>query len=182
MSQFKRSGIVLLFMAAGMLAAQSGTYGLGRPATPEEVRQADITVFPDGRGLPVGHGNATLGEAIFNSRCALCHNAKGEGRKGEYPALVGGKGSLGTKKPVKTVGSYWPYATTLFDHINRAMPFNSPHILPPNDVYSAAAYILFLNGIVGKTDEMNERTLPQVKMPNRDGFVPDSRPDIEAKR
>ena len=178
----------LLFSAVGLAVfawvafAQAPVYGLGRTAAPDEIRKADTTVFPDGTGLPVGHGDAVLGEAIFNSRCALCHNAKGEGRKGEYPALVGGIGSLGTKKPVKTVGSYWPYATTVFDHINRAMPFNSPHILPPNDVYSAVAYILHLNGIIGRQDEMNEKTLPQVKMPNRDGFVPDSRPDIKAKR
>jgi cytochrome c len=121
-----------------MLAAQ---YNIGRTPTADEIRSADITVLPDGTGLPAGHGDAVAGEAIFTSHCVLCHGPKGAGRKGEYPALAGGRGTLATANPVKTVGSYWPYATTVWDHINRAMPFNSPHILPPNDVYAVTAYI-----------------------------------------
>ena len=112
----------------------------------------------------------------------MCHGPKGEGRKNEYPALVGGRGTLGTAKPVKTVGSYWPYATTVWDHINRAMPFNTPHILPPDDVYAVTAWILYMNGIVKRDEELSEKTLPKVTMPNRNGFVPDSRPDIHSKR
>ena len=176
MSRFLLSCLAL----STLLNAQP--HGLGRPATPEEVRAMDITILPDGTGLPAGKGTAVQGEVVFKSRCVVCHNEGGQGRPGAYPALVGGIGSLATAKPKKTVGSYWPYATTVFDHINRAMPFNTPHILPPNDVYAVTAYILFLNGIVQRNEEMNAQTLPKVVMPNRDGFVPDSRPDIKAKR
>lgn len=169
------SSVLLLLLTAW---AQTG----GRPATSEEVRARDITVFPNGAGLPAGSGDAVKGARIYESRCALCHNKRGEGKAGEYPALAGGKGSLATRSPKKTVGSYWPHATTLWDHINRAMPFNQPRTLPPNDVYSVTAYILFLNGIIGETEQMNERTLPAVRMPNRDGFIADPRPDVKARR
>ncbi len=165
-------------MLLGALWAQPA----GRPATAEEIRARDITVFPNGAGLPAGGGDAVKGAKIYESRCALCHNKRGEGKAGEYPALVGGRGTLATKAPKKTVGSYWPYATTLWDYINRAMPFHQPRMLPPNDVYSVTAYILFLNGIVAETEPMNERTLPAVRMPNRDGFIPDARPDVKARR
>ncbi len=170
----------LLFLLLPLL--MPAQYNLGRPATPAEIQTADITVLPDGTGLPVGHGNAVAGEVIYKSRCAVCHGPKGEGRKNEYPALVGGKGTLATPKPVKTVGSYWPYTTTVWDHINRAMPFNTPRILPPNDVYSVTAFILYLNGIVTRDQQLTEKTMPKIVMPNRDGFVPDSRPDIKAHR
>ncbi len=171
------SKFLLLLFSVAAVCGQSG-----RTATEEEIRQRDITVFPNGAGLPVGRGDAVKGLKIYESRCLLCHNKRGEGKAGEYPALVGGKGTLATKAAKKTVGSYWPYATTLWDHINRAMPFNQPRTLPANDVYSLTAYVLFLNGIIGETEEMNERSLPQVRMPNRDGFVPDARPDVKAKR
>jgi hypothetical protein len=157
-------------------------YNLGRTPTPDQIRAADITVLPDGTGLPPGQGNAVAGEPIFKSRCAVCHGPKGEGRKGEYPALVGGRGTLATAKPVKTVGSYWPFATTVWDHINRAMPFNTPHVLPVNDVYAVTAWILYLNGIVTRDQKLSEKTLPKLVMPNRNGFVIDTRPDIKAKR
>jgi mono/diheme cytochrome c family protein len=171
-----------IFLFAGLAMAQPVRYGLGRAAAPDEVRAANITILPNGTGLPSGKGTAQAGEAIFKSKCVLCHNGKGAGRKNEYPALAGGIGSLGTAAPRKTVGSYWPYATTVFDHINRAMPFNAPHTLPANDVYAVTAYILYLNGIVQQSQEMNEKTLPKVVMPNRNGFVQDTRPDIRSKR
>lgn len=142
----------------------------GRPATPEEIKALDITVFPDGRGLPPGRGTAVEGKQIYEVRCVRCHNTGGAGRQGEYPALIGGKGSLGTAKPKKSVGSYWPYATTLWDHIHRAMPFDHPRSLSPDRVYALTAYILFLNGIVTETFEVNRETLPAVAMPNRNGF------------
>jgi cytochrome c len=174
----------LAYLLAGALAlhAQTGSKGFGRPATAAEIQSLDITVFSDGRGLPRGSGNAVNGAKIYESRCALCHNKRGEGKAGEYPALAGGQGTLKLKTAKKTVGSYWPYATTLWDHINRAMPFNQPRSLPPNDVYSVTAFVLFLNGIVGETQEINEKTLPAIRMPNRDGFVVDPRPDIKARR
>ncbi|MCU1327179.1 MAG: putative cytochrome c region protein [Bryobacterales bacterium] len=171
--------MLISFAAFGQ---QAPGYNLGRTPTPDQIRAADITVLPDGTGLPAGQGNAVAGEPIYKSRCAVCHGPGGEGRKGEYPALVGGRGTLATAKPVKTVGSYWPYATTVWDHINRAMPFNTPHVLPVNDVYAVTAWILYLNGIVTRDQQLSDKTLPKVVMPNRNGFVVDSRPDIKAKR
>jgi cytochrome c len=141
-----------------------------------------LTVFPDGRGLPVGKGTAVRGEAVYKEKCAVCHNDRGEGREQQWPALVGGIGSLATPKPKKTVGSYWPYATTVWDYINRSMPFDHPRTLATDDVYAVTAFVLYLNGIVEQGKELNEKTLPQVLMPNRNGFVPDRRPDVKAKR
>lgn len=167
----------MLCVVAMLATAQSRPhYGYGRAATAEEINASNITVFPNGRGLPVGSGTAERGKALFKEKCAECHNEKGEGREGQYPALVGGIGSLGSGKPVKSVGSYWPYATTLWDYVNRAMPYDNPRSLSVNEVYSVAAFVLYLNGIVKVSDEMNQKTLPAVQMPNRNGFVPDPRP------
>jgi cytochrome c len=173
-----------MFRMAVLVLFCSAAFGqqLGRHATEEEVRAKDLTVLPTGAGLPVGHGDAVRGKDLFKEKCAVCHNDHGEGREGQYVALVGGIGSLKTGKPVRTVGSYWPYATTIFDYVRRAMPYDHPRSLSADDVYSACAVILFMNGIITETQEMNEKTLPQVKMPNRDGFVPDARPDVKSKR
>ncbi len=165
------SKLVLLLLPALLGAQNPKTYGFGKPANPEQIAAANLTVLPDGTGLPPGSGNAAKGAKIFEVRCVLCHGNKGVGKEGRYPALVGGRGSLATNKPKKTVGSYWPYATTVWDFIHRAMPFNQPGSLPPDDVYSLTAYILSLNGILPENAELNAQTLPQVKMPNRDGFV-----------
>ncbi len=153
-----------------------------RPATEAEIKAKDLTVLPNGAGLPKGHGDARQGKTIYKDKCEVCHNEKGEGRENQYPALAGGVGSLTGKSPVKTVGSYWPYATTLFDYVRRAMPYDHPRSLSADEVYSVSAFVLYLNGIVKETEELNEKTLPQVKMPNRDGFVPDSRPDVKGKQ
>ena len=173
-----------LFAMAFSTAAQDNTpkYNLGRTPTAEEIHAADITVLQDGSGLPAGKGSAAAGEVVYNNRCAECHGPKAAGRQGEYPALVGGRGTLNTAKPVKTVGSYWPYATTLWDEINRAMPYNSPRVLRPDDIYAVTAYILYLNGIVTKDQQLDEKTLPAVVMPNRGGFIKDRRPDIKSRR
>lgn len=154
---------------------------VGRPATAEEIRKFDITVFPDGKGLPPGKGTAVLGKDIYKAKCAECHNEKGEGRDQQYPRLVGGVGSLSSPKPIKTVGSYWPHATTVWDTIFRAMPYETPRTLSPDEVYAVTALLLHWNGIIAETFELNEKTLPQVKMPNRDGFIPDSRPHQKRK-
>jgi cytochrome c len=153
----------------------------GRPATQAEIKAMDFTVLPNGAGLPKGHGDAVRGRVLYDQQCQECHGLHGEGQSGKYPALAGGAGSLNTINPVKTVGSYWPYATTLFDYIRRAMPYDHPRSLSADEVYSVAAYILFMNSIVTETQELNEKTLPQVKMPNRNGFRPDPRPDIKPK-
>ena len=174
--------VLLMFKLAVLGLAGAVLWGQGRPATAEEIRRLDLTVFPDGLGLPVGKGTAARGETVYKEKCAVCHNDKGEGRENQWPALVGGIGSLATRKPVKTVGSYWPYATTVFDYVNRSMPFDHPRSLAADDVYAVTAYVLYLNGLVEQGRELNEKTLPRVKMPNRDGFVPDRRPDVKAKR
>jgi len=154
----------------------------GRRATEAEIKAMDFTVLPNGAGLPKGGGDASRGRALYEQKCQECHGTHGEGQSGKYPALVGGAGSLKSINPVKTVGSYWPYATTLFDYIRRAMPYDHPRSLSADEVYSVAAYVLFMNGIAGETQEVNEKTLPQVKMPNRNGFVADPRPDIKPKK
>ena len=154
----------------------------GRPASAEEIRKFDITVFPNGKGLPAGKGTAADGKEIYKAKCAECHNEKGEGRDQQYPRLVGGVGSLTTPKPIKTVGSYWPHATTVWDTIFRAMPYETPRTLKPDEVYAVTALLLHWNGIITETFELNEKTLPHVKMPNRDGFIPDARPYQKLKK
>jgi mono/diheme cytochrome c family protein len=164
-----------LATGARALSAQSPTFGVGRAARPDEIAAIDIDVRPDGRGLPGGSGTAVEGKQVYAARCVTCHGASG--REGPQDILVGGRESLLTPKPSKTVGSYWPYATTLWDYVRRAMPFDHPGTLPVDDVYSVTAYVLYLNDILGERDVMDQTTLPKVKMPNRDGFVRDPRPD-----
>jgi S-disulfanyl-L-cysteine oxidoreductase SoxD len=161
--------------------AQTPGYKLGRPATTEELRKRDISVAPDGAGLPVGHGTVTQGRHDYQMLCANCHGDRGQGVT-QYPALVGGQGTLRSKNPVRTVGSYWPYATTVWDYIHRTMPYPRPGSLTPDETYAVTAFILYLNGIVDEKAELNEATLPRVKMPNRDGFVGDPRPDVSTRR
>jgi len=177
-----RLRFALMSVLCAGLFAQSPKYGLGRRPTPEEIRALDITPAPDGTGLPEGRGTAVEGREVYARRCSRCHGPKGEG--GDEPKqskLVGGRGSLQTAKPLKTAGSYWPYATTIWDYVNRAMPLDHPGTLTHNQVYALTAWILQMNGIVGENDVMDAKTLPQIKMPNRDGFVPDARPDVGTK-
>ena len=133
----------------------------------------DISIPPSGAGLPEGSGTARQGLQVYEQKCVACHGAKGVGKPAD--ALAGGVGSLASKTPLRTVGSYWPYATTLFDYVRRAMPIANPLSLSNDEVYAVSAYVLFLNGIIGEDAQMNAQTLPQVKMPNRDGFVDMSR-------
>jgi mono/diheme cytochrome c family protein len=161
------AGAVLLSSAGGVWAQ---TPNLGRPVAPDELAAWDISIAPDGGGLPPGGGTAPQGEAVYVADCQSCHGEKGAGKPND--PLVGGQGTLvGEGMPVKTVGSFWPYATTLFDYIRRAMPLNAPKSLTDDQVYAVSAYILRLNGIIEDHDEMNAKTLPAVRMPNRDGFV-----------
>ena len=142
---------------------------LGRAATAQEVAAWDISIPPSGAGLPAGSGTSKQGEAVYVAQCQACHGPKGVGKPADV--LVGGIGSLATTKALRTVGSFWPYATTLFDYTRRAMPATKPQSLTNDEVYAVTAYLLYLNGIIGENEEMNAQTLPQVKMPNRDGFV-----------
>jgi cytochrome c len=154
--------------ASALALAQEGPR-LGVAATAEQIAAWDISIGPDGAGLPPGSGTATTGAAVYEAKCRVCHGDKGAGQPNDQ--LVGGQGTLRDAAAVRTVGSYWPYATTLFDYVRRAMPFIQPQSLSSDELYGLTAYLLFLNGVVGETDEMNAATLPKVVMPNRDNFV-----------
>jgi len=165
-------------------SAQVARYGFGTPATPDELAKY-FSIPADGRGLPSGSGNAKKGAELYALACAACHGEKLEGNPAKGiggDKLLGGRGSLATKTPVKTVESYWPYATTLFDYVKRAMPFNAPGSLSDDDIYSLVAYILSEAKIIKPTETMDAKTLPAVAMPNKDGFVPDPRPEVELYR
>ena len=160
------------FVAAlGLLAsaASAQSPGLGRPLTPDEIRKLDITVLPDGRGLPPGSGSVSAGAAVYTKYCQGCHGEKGSGKPQDQ--LTGGLGTLASPKPVKTPASYWPVATTLFDYIRRAMPITAPQSLTNDEVYAVTAYILSIDGIVPADAVLDAKMLPKVKMPNHDGFV-----------
>src|SRR5438067_10712338 len=143
----------------------------GEPVSAAELARWDISIPPSGEGLPAGNGNAREGLKVYEQHCLACHGAKGVGKPAD--ALAGGIGSLATRKPLRTVGSYWPYSTTLFDYVRRAMPLNNPLSLSDDEVYAVSAYVLHINGIFGEDVAMNAQTLPQVRMPNRDGFISD---------
>ena len=160
--------IAMLVIAPAALAQ---TPQLGQPIAPADIAPWDISIAPDGAGLPPGRGTATQGEAIYAAKCQACHGEKGAGKPND--TLVGGMGSLAPDKvPLKTVGSFWPYATTLFDYVRRAMPFQESQSLTSDELYAVSAYILNLNGIVGANDVLDAQSLPKVRMPNQDGFIP----------
>jgi cytochrome c len=165
----------MLLLSVSHAVAQAPSFAVGHAPTPDALRAIDIDVSPDGRGLPPGGGTAQAGKAVYAARCAACHGATG--KEGPDDVLAGGLESLKTARPLRTVGSYWPFATTVWDYINRAMPFERPRSLAPDEVYAVTAYVLFLNGIVGEREIVSQATLPRVRMPNRDRFVPDPRPD-----
>lgn len=175
----------LLLMVLGVSLTGTGIamaqedYGLGREATEDEIVGWDIDVPPSGDGLPAGSGSVMEGKKVYESQCQMCHGASGENTS--MDRLVGGEGSLAGDKPVKTVSSYWPYATTLFDYIYRAMPFDSPQSLSAEETYAVTAYVLHLSGIVDDDAVLDASSLPEVEMPNRNGFErPDPRPDVDA--
>jgi S-disulfanyl-L-cysteine oxidoreductase SoxD len=170
----------MMICAAVTIANAAERYHLGRAVTPEELVGWNIDVRPDGAGLPPGYGSVREGQRIYAATCAACHGANGEGKP--MDRLVGGFGTLNTATPVPTVGSYWPFATTLFDYIRRAMPFNAPQSLTTDQVYAVAAYVLYLNKIVPEDAGLDAKTLAKVQMPNRNGFAsPDPRPDIKTE-
>lgn len=161
----------LLIPAARAADAPGPPYGLGTSPTAAQIAAWDIDVRADGKGLPPGQGSVEEGAALFAQACQGCHGAAGEG--GPADRLAGGQGTLASAHPVKTVGSYWPYATTLFDYIRRAMPYGQPQSLKPAQVYALVAYLLKLNGIVPAGTVLDAASLPRVQMPNRHGFIPE---------
>jgi mono/diheme cytochrome c family protein len=142
---------------------------LGRAAMPDEIAAWDVSIAPDGEGLPPGRGTSAEGARVYAAKCQSCHGDKGAGQPNDR--LVGGQGTLASKTPVRTVGSYWPYATTVFDYVRRAMPYATPQSLTNDEVYALTAYLLHANGIIAEGDEMNAQTLAKVRMPNRDNFI-----------
>lgn len=157
------------------LAAEAQPYGIGKPASEREIAGWNIDIAPDGKGLPKGSGSVAQGKTVYDAQCASCHGPKGEGKPADR--LVGGRGTLASGKAVRTIGSFWPYATTVYDYVFRAMPYNAPQSLTPDQVYAVTAYLLHLNGIVGADAVMDAGALPKVQMPNRAGFTFDTRPD-----
>jgi S-disulfanyl-L-cysteine oxidoreductase SoxD len=175
----RKSAVVIigvLAVAAAALANEVSS-GIGRTPTRDELAARTISVAPDGTGLPIARGSAREGRSVYDTQCAACHGARGEG-VGDFPPLVGGRETLTTEQPLYTVGSYWPYATTVWDYINRSMPYQAAGTLKPDEVYAVTAYVLFLNGIVRESQVLDAKSLPRVRMPNRDGFVDDPRPDV----
>lgn len=160
-----------LLLVAYALPALAADPAFGKRATPEQVAAVDISIAPDGATLPPGSGTPTAGKAVYDLKCLQCHGEGAAGGENLADPLVGGIGSLATAAPKKTVGSFWPYATTLFDYTRRAMPLSAPMTLTDDEVYAVTAYILSLNGIIEQDAVMNAKTLPKVMMPNRDGFV-----------
>jgi len=178
----RRTHAAVLALAALIYAAGThaqSPYGIGRAATPAEIAGWNIDIGRDGQGLPPGSGTVSHGREVFEQQCAACHGDKGQGGVGDQ--LVGGQGTLATQKPVRTVGTYWPYAPTLFDYIRRAMPQNAPQSLSNEDVYAVSAYILNLNGLLPADASLDAKTMAAIKMPNRDKFVGDPRPDVKDK-
>jgi S-disulfanyl-L-cysteine oxidoreductase SoxD len=175
----RASWFVLPLLPSLVVAAGATDYGIGRPAAPGEIAAWNIDVAPDGKGLPPGHGSVTQGAEVFASKCVACHGAEGQGKP--MDRLVGGQGTLSNLKPVKTVGSYWPYATTLYDFIHRAMPFNAPQTLSADETYAVTAYLLHLNEIVPEDAVLDAASLPKVVMPAHDRFTSAYEPDRATK-
>ena len=163
------STILVLSEGVAQTASPQEGPNLGVEADSEVIAAWDISIGPDGEGLPPGSGTASEGEAVYAIQCLTCHGSEGNGQLNDV--LVGGHGSLTGPAPVKTIGSFWPYATTIFDYIRRAMPYLQPQTLSDDEVYALTAYLLFLNGIIAEDEVMDAQTLPAVQMPNRDNFV-----------
>jgi S-disulfanyl-L-cysteine oxidoreductase SoxD len=180
--------ILIAFDAAISAVSAQGypsAFNFGEPLSDRDVAAMGSAIALDGKGLPPGSGDYAKGKQVYETGCAACHGADLKGVAGlpDMPAgaalrLIGGRGSLTDRRPILTVESYWPYATTLFDYTRRAMPFTAPGILTADEVYAVTAYILGEANIIDRTTVLDRQTLPKVQMPNRDGFIPDPRPEL----
>jgi S-disulfanyl-L-cysteine oxidoreductase SoxD len=171
------AAVLMALLAPGQGVGQErDRLNVGRAVVESDLRAWDIDVLPNGAGLPIGRGSVEEGRLIYSQKCLACHGANGSGQPMER--LAGGRGTLTSNDPVKTIGSYWPYATTVFDYVRRAMPLDKPQSLTANEVYALTAYLLHLNDIVSADAVMDARRLPRVRMPNRSAFRADSRPDV----
>lgn len=178
MSKSLKVAAVLAGLGLFAIPAQAGKLNLGREALPDEVAAWDRDVRPDGQGLPAGRGSVKEGETLYLERCASCHGEFGEGA-GRWPVLAGGAGSLKKDNPEKTVGSFWPYASTAFDYIQRAMPYGNARSLEPNEVYAIVAYLMFMNDVVKDDFTLSKENFAGVKLPNAGGFYDDDREKVE---
>jgi cytochrome c len=176
MSKFLKITAAAVVLTALATPALAGKFNLGRDATKAEVSAWDIDVRPDGQGLPEGKGTVAEGEAIYAEKCASCHGDFGEGID-RWPVLAGGHDTLKSERPVKTIGSYWPYLSTVFDYVNRAMPFGEARSLEPNEVYAITAYLLNLNDVVDSEFELSKENFVSTRLPNEANFIDDTRPD-----
>lgn len=185
MSKFPKASLLAALLLAASVGsvyaeqatatASGGPFHLGRPATEAEIAAWDIDVRPDGEGLPDGRGTVAEGEVLYTENCAACHGDFGEGA-GRWPVLAGGEGTLDRERPEKTIGSYWPYLSTVYDYVNRAMPFGNARYFGPNDVYALTAYLLYLNDVVTDEDfELSKENFGTITMPNAENFIPDDR-------
>lgn len=190
MSKSRRTAALLIVLAAGSAAAETQVspaggapaaaqpLGLGRPALPEEVAAWNLDVSPDGTGLPEGSGDVMTGEEVYLEQCAACHGDFAEGLD-NWPALSGGEGTLDREDPEKTIGSYWPHLSTVWDYVHRSMPFGNAQILTPDETYAITAYLLYSNALVEDDFVLSRDNLAEVRLPNADGFIPDDREDTE---
>lgn len=177
MSKFLKSTCALILVTTLAGPALAEGFDLGREATPDEVAAWNIDVRPDGLGLPDGAGTVAAGEEIYAERCAACHGDFGEGVD-RWPVLAGGQGTLQEDRPVKTIGSYWPYLSTVFDYVNRAMPFGEARSLTPDEVYAITAYLLYVNDVVDDEEfELSKANFTSIRLPNEDNFFFDPRPE-----
>ena len=165
------TGMLVAVALAGSGPGYRGPFGFGSVPSEADITARDIAVGPDGTGLPPGRGTVSAGEQVYLAKCAACHGPTGT--EGPRDKLVG------ERLPVKTIGSFWPYATTVFDYIRRAQPFDRPGSLTPEEVYAVTAWLLFRNQIIAANQVIDATTLPAIRMPNREGFVPDPRPEVE---
>lgn len=178
---WKQPSVIFLFLLISpLLVSAEKRFEIGHRPSGKELAQKDKFITPEGKGLPPGKGTAIEGKLIFERRCSRCHGQKAEGA--DDPALAGGIGSLGKKKELRTVGSYWPHAPGVWDYVNRAMPFKDPGSLTADQVYAVVAYILHLNGLWDESTELNAAALPKIQMPNKNGFIKDARPDVKRSR
>ncbi|MEO1490620.1 MAG: c-type cytochrome [Pseudomonadota bacterium] len=171
MSKFLKATAVIALIAG---PAAADTLGLGRAATPAEIAAWDIDIRPDGAGLPQGRGDVETGEEIFAEQCAYCHGDFGEGVD-RWPVLAGGQGTLTAERPVKTIGSYWPYLSTVWDYVHRAMPFGNAQSLSDDEVYAITAYLLYANDLVDDDFELSHENFAETRLPNETNFFPDDR-------
>ncbi len=179
MSRWVSLAFLLVVIAAPALSqTKPRIYGIGQPATPEQIAGWDIDVRPDGQGAPPGQGSVKVGEKVYLEKCAACHGEFGESA-GRWPQLAQGKGTLGSSDPVKTVGSYYPYLSSVFDYVRHAMPFGDAQSLSNDELYAVTAYVLNLNDIVDDRFVVSKATWAQVKMPNQHGFYNDDRKTAE---